>query len=313
MHDQKIEIERLSQTWQLPPDSSKLRADVYLQRYIGRISRNRAQRIILAKDFLIDDKMAKPSQKIRPGQKATLWRYAPDNPQDIENIKVNAVFENEDFLVVVKPPCLDVHPNAHTLYKSLTFWLKENYPQERLTLCHRLDKETSGLIICAKNVSTDSFIKKMFFRKQIKKSYLAVVNGRLENSQIINMPLLLCDKSPLRVRMVHKEDGKKAVTKIRPIKFFAQKNRTLVLVRPLTGRQHQIRAHLSFIGHPIVGDKLYGQTDDFFMKILKNHPEALKKSEHFRHALHAFKLEFNFKGTNYCFKAPIPEDFFALL
>ena len=306
----KIITEKLSQNWEIPADAFGLRADVYLQRKLGRVSRVRAQKIIDNKDFLLDEQKVKPSQKVKVGQKASLFRFSPDTVQDIKNIEIRVIQDNKDFIVLDKPYNLNVHPSANSLYKTLTYWLKNKYPNYKINPSHRLDKDTSGAIICSKNIAMDRYLKDLFFKKKVTKIYLAVVKGHLAKSTIINFPLSFSDN--LKIRMVHDEYGKKAITKVKPVKYFASVDRTLVMCKPYTGRQHQIRVHLSLINHPLVGDKLYGQSDEFFKMVCQKEEAALAKLEHVRHALHAYRLKLTINNHFYSFTAAIPQDFYLL-
>ena len=306
-----MNTERLSQIWNIPADAFGLRADVYLQRKLGRISRVRAQSIIASKDFLLDEQKVKPSQRLKVGQKASLFRFAPDYPEDINDVDIKVIEDHKNFIVLNKPHGINVHPSANSLYKTITYWLKINYPQYKINLSHRLDKDTSGVIICAKTVFMDRALKQLFFKKKVIKIYLAIVKGHVKNSAVIDLALDLSEK--LKIRMQHNSLGKKAITKIRPVKYFPSVDRTLVMCRPYTGRQHQIRAHLSLINHPLVGDKLYGQTDEFFKLVCQKDEVALKKLEHNRHALHAYKLKLNIDNKFYIFKAELPEDLVSLI
>ncbi len=302
---------RVCQKWPIPSDAFGLRADLYLQRKMGRISRNRAQKIILNQDFLLNNQPIKSSQKVKVGEMACLWRFAPDEPDSIKDFNVEVIYEHKDFLVLNKPHGLNIHPSAKSLYKTLTFWLKVNYPNFKINPSHRLDKDTSGVVICSKNKVTDALLKKQFLKKQVKKIYLAVVQGHFKSSKVIDMPIAT-QENGLRIRMVHDKNGKKAITKVRAVKYCSETHRTLVLCRPLTGRQHQIRSHLALIGFPIVGDKLYGKSDSFFKAICAKEPQAWALLEHERHALHAFKLMITINEKKYIFRADIPKDFYRL-
>ncbi|MCA9507872.1 MAG: hypothetical protein KC505_05575, partial [Myxococcales bacterium] len=167
--------ERVNSTWIVPSDMHGLRVDQYLTRKIGRISRMRAARIIEAKDFLLDGNPVKLSLRVKEGQTATLFRFAPDQPDDVHSFDVKIVFENDAIVVVNKPYGMSIHPSANCLYKTVTYWLKAKYPGQKINPCHRIDKETSGLVVCAKKRDTESIIKKLFMKGEVKKSYLAVV------------------------------------------------------------------------------------------------------------------------------------------
>lgn len=299
--------------WLVPPDLHGLRVDQYLQRKIGRISRGRAQRIIQSADFLLDGCRVKVSQRVKYGQKVTLIRLSPDSPNDIIGLKVPVVFENDDFVILNKPAGLSMHPSANCLFKTLTYWLRINRPEEKINPCHRIDKETSGLVICAKNRRAESLIKKLFMNNAIKKTYIAVVTGRIL-AQTIRIPLALQrDRGLVAIRMIADNEGKEALTRVRPIFYDHVSNRSLVMCRPKTGRQHQIRAHLSEIGHPIVGDKLYSHGEQFFDDYCRRRPNIESELTHPRHALHAWGLSFCLKNTRHAFSCLIPKDFAELI
>lgn len=292
-----------------------LRADQYLQRYIGRISRERAQRIILAQDFLIDDKVVvKLSSRVRMGQKATLFRFAPDRMEDINDFHVGIVYEDKDILVVDKPCGLAIHPTANCLYKTLTHWLRTHYHGKRINPCHRLDKETSGLVVCAKNRASESSIKTAFMNGHVAKSYLAVVEGLVYEPAQIAIPLgLQKGRGLVAIRMIEDADGKEALTAMRPLWRDPSTYRSLVLCHPKTGRQHQIRAHLSLHGHALVGDKLYGKPDEFFDRLSRGFDDGLQELAHTRHALHAARIKFTLHNRRFAFRSPLPDDLRGLI
>ncbi|HXW53893.1 MAG TPA: RluA family pseudouridine synthase [Myxococcota bacterium] len=304
---------KVSTRFRVSPDMHGLRADQYLMRRIGWISRARAQRIILAKDFLLDNLPIKPAARVKSGQEATLMRFAPDRSNDVDDFLVETIFVDDDLLVVNKPAGLSIHPSANCLYKTLTHWLRKNYPGQKINPCHRLDKETSGLVVCAKNRQAESMIKSSFMRGLVHKTYLAIAHGVVQQSQTIEMPLgLQKTRGLVAIRMIKDDSGKPAVTKIRPLLTDKTKSRTLLACRPLTGRQHQIRAHLSLIGHAIIGDKLYSMGDDFFDRLSKGQ-DVRASLAHPRHALHATRLRLKLKGKSYIFKCPLPADLLALI
>lgn len=151
----------------------------------------------------------------------------------------------------------------------------------------------------------------MFSKNTVKKTYLAIAHGQVF-PQVIDKPLALQGSRGLvAIRMIEDKDGKPSITRIRPLFYDKTNDRTLIVCRPKTGRQHQIRAHLSLIGHPIVGDKLYGQTDEFFDNYVKRKIEPT--FEHHRHALHAARLCVKFGDDTYRFHSELPNDLKALL
>ncbi len=305
---------RVANSWQIPHEMQGLRVDQYLQRHIGRISRERAQRIINAVDFLIDDKAVKPSMRVRAGQKATLQRFAPDKREDIGDYTVEVVYEDNDLVVVNKPAGLSIHPTANCLYRTLTHWLRTHYPEHKINPCHRIDKETSGLVVCAKNRPSESLIKRAFMTGAVGKSYLAVVEGVVKQSLCVSIPLgLQKERGLVAIRMIEDREGKEAVTRVKPLWTDHESQRSLLLCHPQTGRQHQIRAHLSLVGHPLLGDKLYGKPDEFFDRLTRGFDDGLKDLAHPRHALHAARLRFSLRGKRYVLRSPLPADLQTLI
>lgn len=305
---------KVSSSWVVPHNAHGLRADQYLKRHIGRISRSRVQRIIRAKDFCLDHQDIKISSRVRSGQLATLSRFAPDHESDLDGFKVEIIFEDEDLLVLNKPSGLSVHPTANCLYRTLTYWLRQHYPHQRINPCHRLDKETSGIIICAKNSRSESEIKTAFMHSLVSKTYLAIVNGQLLGKMVIARPLALQGSRGLvAIRMIEDQEGKPSITKVSPLSFDPKSQRSLVACKPITGRQHQIRAHLSLCGHAIVGDKLYGHGDEFFDSYSRGDRGAHACLEHHRHALHAARVAICFRRRPLIFRCPLPEDLAGLI
>jgi 23S rRNA pseudouridine1911/1915/1917 synthase len=168
------------------------------------------------------------------------------------------------------------------------------------TLCHRLDRETSGLVLFARNRSARAEISRQFEELAVRKSYLALVEGELDEGEgTIRLPLGRDPRSRVEIKKgVRKDlDGRPAVTAWRVRQRLS--GRTLVELHPRTGRQHQLRAHLAAIGHPIVGDKLYHGGDDLFLRSLEGDlsPEDLASLGHDRQALHAWRLGLQHPAT----------------
>jgi len=188
----------------------------------------------------------------------------------MENIKI--IYEDDDVLAINKPAGLLVHGQS-----SLVDWLVKKYPEiknvgEDLTrpgIVHRLDKDTSGVLLIAKNQKSFEYLKTQFQQKKIKKKYLALVNGEIKNnSGIIDLPIGKSKKDFRKKKAGKDARGKirEAVTEYKVLKRFDKY--TLVEVLPKTGRTHQIRVHFKAIGHPIVGDKLYGHQSNLNRQFL---------------------------------------------
>jgi len=209
------------------------------------------------------------------------------------------IFETTHFAVFDKPSGIAIHPKKLANTKSLLDDVRNLYGNDA-NLVHRLDKETSGLIIASKNKFAESILKKMFQNKEVNKKYLALVKGHLHKEMTIKKPILANKDENIKVKVTIHPDGKDAITIVKPIKKIGEN--TLVECTLLTGRQHQIRVHLFSIGHPIVGDPLYGVDNDFADKYLNKkvtQEERIKITGAKRLMLHAYKLEFEFMNNRY--------------
>ena len=210
------------------------------------------------------------------------------------------IFQTKDFAIFDKPTNLMVHPiNKKTTY-SLLDEVRYHFG-ENANLVHRIDAETSGLIMCAKNKDAEIALKVMFQEKKYKKSYLTIVNGKLQSSVKIDGKIDK-ERKNIGVRMAISKEGKESLTVINPIKYNEKENLSLVEAIPITGRQHQIRIHLHSIGHTIYGDPIYGVDDEFANDYLNKDTTdeiRVEKTKSNRLWLHANYLEFEYKGTIY--------------
>jgi 23S rRNA pseudouridine1911/1915/1917 synthase len=210
------------------------------------------------------------------------------------------LLEFSDFAIFDKPTNLMVHPISKSTPYSLLDEIRFHFGEDA-NLIHRIDAETSGLIIVGKNKKSEIALKEMFQEKKYHKSYLAIAQGEVKEEIRIDKGL---DREGLviGVRMKVCDDGKESVTIIKPLKYNKEKDLTLIEALPLTGRQHQIRVHLHSEGHTILGDPIYGVDDDsaenYLNKTLslEDRFEVTKSS---RLWLHANYLEFTYKDVTY--------------
>jgi 23S rRNA pseudouridine1911/1915/1917 synthase len=302
-------------SWRVPKEFEGMRADLYLPAKVGRLSRARTQKLISSGDFRTREGPLKPSQRMKAGALLELWRIPPDSPGDFGS-EPPIVFEDDCLLVLDKPTGLSIHPSARYLYRTLTYWLKvRGNGTPCAHPCHRIDRETSGLVLCAKTKVAESTLKKSFMEGAIEKLYLAIVDGHLQEAQTIRKPLALQgERGLVRIRMIEDEAGLPCQTNIQPVFYDKITDRTVVACWPKTGRQHQIRAHLHTLGFSITGDKLYGMGDAYFDAYTRS---ALGRDaprlDHHRHALHAFGIFFRFQSHSYRFFSEVPDDFHRLL
>ena len=210
------------------------------------------------------------------------------------------LIEFNDFAIFDKPTNLMVHPISKNTPYSLLDEIRFHFGEDA-NLIHRIDAETSGLVIVGKNKKSEIALKEMFQEKKYHKSYLAIAQGEIKEEIRIDKGL---DREGLAigVRMKVCDDGKESVTIIKPLKYNKEKNLTLIEALPLTGRQHQIRVHLYSIGHTILGDPIYGIDDENAENYLN---KTLSLEDRFtvtksnRLWLHANYLEFTFKDVTY--------------
>ncbi|MDD2267600.1 RluA family pseudouridine synthase [Sulfuricurvum sp.] len=216
---------------------------------------------------------------------------------------LNPTFVAEEFAVYDKPSGLLVHPqNRHTPY-SLNDEIKHRFGHDA-NIAHRIDQETSGLVLAARNKTSERVLKMMFEDREITKRYLAMVKGHLKEPLDIQEPLLRREDESTIVRMivrVHPE-GKPSRTFITPLRYFPETDTTLVEASPYTGRQHQIRVHLFHVKHPIVGDPIYNQDENDAVRFLDREmsvEERFKNTGASRLLLHAHSLEFVYGDNPY--------------
>lgn len=215
------------------------------------------------------------------------------------------IFDSFHFAIFDKLSGIMVHPSSHQLnVYTLLDEIKYHFG-EKGSLVHRIDTETSGLVLVSKNAFSEMILKNMFEEKLYTKKYKALVNGQIKEELIINSPIAN-DTGLIKLKMKTDISGKESTTIIKPISYDEINNQTLVEAIPLTGRQHQIRVHLDSIGHKIIGDTLYGVDEKFADKFLKNQISEEKRIEitkASRLMLQADYLEFEFLEIIYKFSS----------
>jgi 23S rRNA pseudouridine1911/1915/1917 synthase len=268
-----------------------MRMDLFIQTRIPRLSRTRAQRIVKACGYREDGTKCRASDLVRAGETVYLVRPPFEEPSTERELPL--VYEDEAIYAINKPPGLPVHPSASYHRNTVSFILQERFGRETAPrIAHRLDRETSGLLLCAKGAEHERALKYAFESRTMQKTYLAIVRGQMARERgTIDLPLGRPDHG-LHVLMVVRRDGLHAVTEYQ-VRARAP-GHTLVELFPHTGRQHQLRVHLSELGHSIVGDKLYGpEREAPFLETIDQGgltPELIARLGHPRHALHAYRL-----------------------
>lgn len=245
-------------------EENNIRIDIYLANK-KEVSRETIKRWIEEKNVLVNGQSTKPSYKVQENDKISV---KPEQVKEIsleaQDIPIEVLYEDEDILVVNKPKGMVVHPaNGNpdgTLVNAVMAICKDSLSgiggEIRPGIVHRLDKDTSGAIIIAKNDKAHMILSDMLKNHEIEKTYIALVRGIVkENEATINMPIARSTTD--RKKMAVAREGKNAVTHFKVLKRFNEHNATLLEVKIETGRTHQIRVHLSQIGYPIIGDEVY--------------------------------------------------------
>jgi 23S rRNA pseudouridine1911/1915/1917 synthase len=251
--------------------ASGVRLDKYVAEKYPDFSRSLLQRLIKEGNIQVNGTTAKPSYKLNTGDKISVEFPPPEKASlDAEPIPVDVIYENGDLLVICKPAGLVVHPSAghtaHTLVNALLSYCPDLSlfgDTMRPGLVHRLDRDTSGVMVIAKNSSAQQYLVNQFKSRSVSKGYLVLVKGRLSPREgIIDAPL---GRDPSnRKRMAVVARGRPARSRYSVKEYLG--NYTLLDVTTETGRTHQIRVHLSAIGHPVVGDSIYGAKSPYMKR-----------------------------------------------
>lgn len=301
--------------YEVPEDGQEIRLDVFLaSRSIG-LSRSRIRALIKSGDVRLNNCPSKPSYKLKAGDRVFLSIPPPSTQvPEPEAVEFGIIHEDGSLIVLNKPAGVVVHPAPGHATGTLVHGLLQHCQdlsgiggQLRPGIVHRLDKDTSGLIVAAKSDRVHTFLAKQFKSGMVKKQYVALVHGGVKGEEgKIDLPIA---RHPGRRKemSITLSRGKRALTQWRKTEEF-QTGFSLLSISIKTGRTHQIRVHLSHIGHPVVGDPVYGYNRNWW----KRHP-ALKKGmlpPIYRQMLHARRLGFIHPdlGRYLEFEAPLPDD-----
>ena len=288
----------------------------------SNITRNQIQRLLKAGKVRVDDKVVKASHQILPAQKIVVEYELPQSPTLYgENIALDIVFEDDYLIVVNKPAGLIVHPGAGnatgTLVNALIYHcehLSNDNGLLRPGIVHRLDKDTSGLLISAKDNRVHSNLRSQFSKRTIEKYYYALVWGRFsDDTGEIDAPIGRSPKNRKKFTVI--ETGKPSLTRYEVLERF--EFLTLVRVKLETGRTHQIRVHMTHTNHPLFGDPYYGgrNSNIISLNMRKRQLAARLLGMLNRQALHARRLIFNhpLTGETLDLRAPMHDDFEQVL
>jgi 23S rRNA pseudouridine1911/1915/1917 synthase len=283
---------------------TRARLDIFLTGRLPEFSRSRIQGLIKNGFVTVNgETVTKTGRDLESGEGIEI-RIPPPLPTGLvaENIPLDIIFENNDLLIVNKPAGMVVHPSPGHDSGTLVHAALGHSPEmegiggeERPGIVHRLDKETSGLIVVAKNERSHRWLQDQFRNRTVEKYYLALVDGAPPTpSGRVEAPIGRNTTHRKLMAVVPSEKGRQAISEYHTTERFA--NHTLLTVHPLTGRTHQIRVHMAFLGCPIVGDRVYGR-----------HKQTLELERHF---LHAFRLKILLPGEKIAklYEAPLPQE-----
>lgn len=287
-----------------PQDSGK-RLDLLLSEFAQKaglgFSRTFLKELILAGEVTLKGSVrAKPHHKVREGDEINIY-VGEKKPHTLkaEDLPLDIVYEDEDLAVINKQAGMVVHPApgnySHTLVNALLYHFKNlsDISPQRPGIVHRLDKDTSGLLVVAKNNPAHLALAKQFAKHTIQRKYVALVKGKMEfDENIIELPIARHPHKRKNMSVAFSEKAKYAKTYYRTLKRL--KDAALLELRPFTGRTHQLRVHLAFLGHPVLGDTKYGKNNEFG-----------------RLALHAESIGFTHPRTNKFveFSCDMPKEF----
>jgi 23S rRNA pseudouridine1911/1915/1917 synthase len=294
--------EKLTITVDLP-EGTEVRADKYISEELQLVSRNQLKQRITS--LIVNGTSAKLSKHIVDGDIIEVTYKNPEPLQiEAEPLSLDIVYEDEDLIVVNKAQGIVVHPANgnyhHTLIQGVMYHIKgfqERFEDQSLRpgIVHRIDKDTSGLVLIAKHIPALEYYAKQFRKRGVEKEYLAIVKGSPIPFEGSIETHIVRDSRHRKRFTVSESEGKKSITRYKVLKSYDKYS--LVKVMPKTGRTHQIRVHLRSLGTPILGDPIYARTDPSF-------PDAGLM-------LHAFRIGFNVeqKQAFQWFRAPLPERF----
>ncbi len=289
---------------------NKWRIDKLLIHRMPWYSRNQIHEFIDSGEFTLNKKKAKKGARVNTGDIIVreFYKFEPK----LDDITIDIIYEDEDLLVVNKPQGLTVHPNSAYQSRTLIQILKDEYKYDDIRLVHRLDKETSGIILLAKGKDNCTFFMNKFQKREVEKIYIAVVDGIVKEKDFsVKIKLGLSKDNIVKIKNYESEDGYFSHTDFRVLEQY--KNYALVQALLHTGRQHQIRAHLSWYGNYVIGDKIYGVDEKIFDEFASvgMTKEMLRRLMVKNHLLHSWKLSFFDERKNklHSFKTPIPRSF----
>ncbi|RMD85539.1 MAG: RluA family pseudouridine synthase [Candidatus Dadabacteria bacterium] len=305
-----------ARTIEVPPEAAGQRLDRWLAALPGSSTRSQIHLAIDAGYILVNGRPAKPGLRLRGGERISIESPPLPSGEPIEGPTppLEVLYEDQALVAVNKQPGVVVHPAVGHPCGTLVDALRARYPsadwpggRERAGIVHRLDRDTSGVLLVARTVHAHEALARQFRERQVIKRYLALVRGQVRRPGRIEAPIGRHPRDRKRMSVVARK-RREAVTEYEPLEVF--EGATLLLVRLLTGRTHQIRVHLAASGWPVVGDTVYGGRRQ---RRRTEEDDPLTRMP--RQALHAWKIAFRHPcdGRSMELEAPLPEDFRRVL
>ena len=294
------------------------RIDIYLFHLFPDLTRSRIQSLIKSQNILLNNKPTKPSFILK-GNEEIQYSFESASKKSsseikAENLDINITYEDNDIIIIDKYPGMVVHPGAGnysgTILNGLINKIDYSQFESNPGIVHRLDKETSGVMIVAKNFKTHAFLSKQFESRKVKKIYRAIVWGKCNESGLIEGNIIRNDRNRKSFILSQSDKGRYSKTEYKLIDQYGPLS--YLEIMPSTGRTHQIRVHMKSIGHPIIFDDVYGggikMIKSFHVKYTKLLKSIFKSMD--RVALHAKSIKFLHPNKDIVeYDAPIPDDF----
>ena len=300
--------------YRVPAECAGMRLDVFMRTQLRNTSRTRARAIIEQSAHATDGRALRANDRVKTDERIALWR---EPFEEIDEIPLPVVYEDEHLMAIDKPPLVTVHPTARYHRNTVIERLRKQRPGAFLALIHRIDRETSGVLMLAKHIESERAFKRLLEERSlgggdaVKKTYVAVTHG-VPKIDFCELPVELDTENSLRVKMriAAPGTGLEARTGIEIVESRA--GYALCRLALHTGRQHQIRLHLAALGCPVVGDKLYGPDERMLARAADGEltEEDWRLLEHPRQLLHAERYDFIHPMTAEPLRllAPLPQD-----